>query len=870
MKRWFYRFAYAGCLETDTLQERVQKAIMVIVPASISFCCLFWSSSYFYFDKPVSAAIPGGYAVVSTLSILLFFKTKDYTFFRASQILLILCLPFLLQASLGGFRAGSAVQVWAMLAPVGALMFQGPRAANRWFIAYIALTVISGLLEERLAALVTPLPESIITFFFASNLSVAFFLVYISVHHYVVENRRIVRLLNEQKQKLLEMDQLKSRFLANISHEFRTPLALTIGPLEDALNNAYGEPGERLRTQLQVMLRNSRRLLRLINQLLDFSRIESGEMELHLTRSDLRDFLREIHQAFTPFAERKGVDLSFEAGEDEILMAFDREKMEKIVNNLLSNALKFTPAGGRVRLTVTTQDDGEQVIIGVKDTGPGIRRGDAERIFDRFYQVDATSTREYEGTGIGLSLAKELVELHSGTITVNSEPGFGSDFVATLPMQSGSSAGPADRPGSRPGSADAHRNAADYEIASIDSGPEFALAPQARSAADAAQDTVLVVDDNADIRNYVTSCLTPRYRVIQAVHGQEGLERARAHSPDIIVSDIMMPVMDGHQLCRAIKVDAELAHIPLIFLTAKASDDMVIEGLEMGADDYLAKPFNARELHARIHNLITLRRQARQLRELNLELERKLQDQLEELIRNRRLSHYFSGKLLQRILSSGDTEELVTERRNITIFFADLCNFTDMTDRLEVEQATQLLNEYLTAMTHLIERHGATIVQIIGDAIMVFFGAPDEMENREQATRSVTLGLEMQRRIQLLADTWRSRGVDCDIKARIGIHQDYVTVGNFGSHNLMEYTAVGRGVNLAARLESSCTPGWIKVSHSIYLLTESEFAYGGLQEERFKGFSRQVKVAELDPLKQAHAPRTEEPCSRVAKRVDGS
>lgn len=850
MKSWLNRFAYAGCVESDTPQARLEKAIMVIVPASISLCCVFWSSTYFYFDKPVSAAIPGSYAVFSMLSILLFFRTKNYAFFRFSQILLILVLPFLLQASLGGFRAGSAVQIWAMLAPIGALMFHGPRPANKWFLAYLGLTILSGFLEPALADRIRPLPEPVIVFFFVSNLSVAFFLVYISVHYYVSENKRIVHILNEQKQKLMEIDQVKSRFLANISHEFRTPLALTIGPLEDALNNVYGDPGEHLRERLQVMLRNSRRLLRLINQLLDFSKIESGEMNLNLQRLNLTRFTRELTQAFIPLAERERIELDFEAESPELGVDVDPDKIEKVINNLLSNALKFTPAGGRVKvmLEMTRSDRRDEVRMHIKDTGPGISRDDSARIFDRFYQVDGTSTRAHEGTGIGLSLAKELVELHHGDITLVSEPGFGSEFIVTLPLShSPEKAAPQASPWSSDTPSAGQDHSAELELASIDPGKGSAAKPLLEPRIDDGRAKVLVVDDNADIREYVTSCLSPKYHVTQAVNGREGLALARAHSTDIIVSDIMMPEMDGYELCRQLKKDPGLAHIPLIFLTAKASDQMIVEGLEMGADDYLAKPFNARELQARTHNLITLRRQERQLKELNRELERKLQDQLEELIRNKRLGRYFSSKLLQRLLSFGDTEQLITERRNITIFFSDLCGFTDMTDRLEVEKATRLLNEYLSEMTQLIEHHGGTIVQIIGDAIMVFFGAPEEMKDSDQARRAVELGIEMQRRIGQLAYTWRSAGIDYDIKARIGIHQDYVTIGNFGSHNLMEYTAVGRGVNLAARLESACPPGRIKVTYPVFSLTRSALRYGPLQEERFKGFAREVKVAVLDP-----------------------
>ena len=848
MKEWFLRYVYAGCLESDTPQQRLQKAIMVVIPTSISFCCLFWSSAYYFFDKPISAAIPGGYAVFSMLSVMVFFRTRNYNFFRFSQILLILCLPFFLQASLGGFRAGSAVQVWAMLAPIGALMFHGPRPANYWLGAFIGLTIVSGLSDNYLSSIITPLPDTVITIFFAMNLSVAFFLVYISVLYYFTENRRILRLINEQTQKLMEMDQIKNRFFANISHEFRTPLALTIGPLEDALNNEYGEVSSQLRSQLQVMLRNSRRLLRLINQLLDLSKIEAGEMKLNLSNQNICQYLKNTSQSFIPFAERKDIQLLIEFESDEITLPYDQEKLEKIINNLLSNAIKFTPAGGRVKIAVqkTILDKLQWIQISVKDTGPGMAADDISKVFDRFYQIDGSSTREHEGTGIGLSLVKEMVDLHQGKITVHSEPGFGCEFIVLLPATNNTKS---NDTATNITAANAS-TATTIEMASIESAPDFAITTNMNTdSSPQVQETILVVDDNADIRNYVASCLAPYYSILQAADGKAGLQQAQEHKPDLIISDIMMPVMDGYEFCRKIKADAELNHIPLIFLTAKASDDMLVEGLEMGADDYLAKPFNSKELLARTRNLITLRKQAKELQLLNIELENKLQDQLEKLIKTNKLSSYFSSSLLQRILSSGDTEELVTERRNITILFCDLCNFTEMTDSLEVEKATKLLNEYLSEMTNLIEQHSGNIIQIIGDAIMVFFGAPVEMDSTQQANKAVALGLAMQDKISQLSTAWLKTGTVYDLSSRIGIHQDYVTVGNFGSNNLMEYTAVGRGVNLASRLESSCTPGNIKVSHSVYLLSADNFPYEPLQDESFKGFSRQVKVCELNPNK---------------------
>jgi signal transduction histidine kinase len=263
LKRLFNRYAYAGCLEDDSPQQRLQKAIMVIAPSLLSFFCIFWVAGYTLMDKPFSAAIPGGYAIVSMISVLVFFKTRHYAIFRFSQLLFIMCLPFLLQASLGGFQAGSAVQMWAMLAPVGALMFQGARAARWWFLVFISLTILSGFSESYLSSRIEPLPGTAITAFYVLNFICAFFLIFSSVYYYVSENKRILAIINEQTSKLMQMDQIKNRFFANLSHEFRTPLALTIGPLQDVIRGEFGDLGGPLRNQLEVMLRNSQRLLRL-------------------------------------------------------------------------------------------------------------------------------------------------------------------------------------------------------------------------------------------------------------------------------------------------------------------------------------------------------------------------------------------------------------------------------------------------------------------------------------------------------------------------------------------------------------------------------------------------------------------------------
>ncbi|MEN8711774.1 MAG: ATP-binding protein [Arenicellales bacterium] len=841
IKNWFNKYAYAGCLDEDTPQQRLQKAIMVVAPSLLSFFCIFWVLGYYFLGKPVSAAIPGGYAIVSMISVLVFFKTKQYAFFRFSQLLFILCLPFLLQVSLGGFRAGSAVQMWAMLAPVGALMFQSTRAARWWFTAFVGLTVIMGLSEQYLSSHIEQLPEIAITSFFVLNFICAFFLIFSSVYYYVSENKRILAIIKEQTEKLMEMDQIKNRFFANLSHEFRTPLALTIGPLEDAINGNFGKIESPLRRQLEVMLRNSHRLLRLINQLLDISKMESGDMKLENGRYDIRQLVSDTFLAFTPFAERKKIKFSNSSGEQPIFLDFDYRMLERILNNLLSNALKFTPEHGKVNISLEQrQQPNEGVLISVRDTGTGIKRQDINKIFDRFYQVDGTSSREYEGTGIGLSLVKELVELHGGYIKVKSEPSFGAEFTVFIPGEISHEDSKKYLPENRADTS-VHAELAMLESSATDhntSGGDISKTDRA---------TVLVVDDNDDIRNYLNSCLVSTYNILQAGDGAEALQLAKQYQPELVISDIMMPRVDGYQLCNAIRKDKKLKSTPVIFLTAKASEEMKLEGLETGADDYLAKPFSARELLARSKNLITLRQQEKELQKLNSQLEQELEERLKELVNNKKLSNYFSAKLLQRLLTTDSSVELQTERRNITIMFVDLCGFTDMTDRIESEQVSQLLNQYLSEVVALVEQHGATLVQVIGDGIMVFLGAPDEMENDKQAETALKLAIDIQNKVHQLAEGWLNSGLDFEGPARVGIHQDYVTVGNFGSQEMMEYTAVGRGINLASRLEASCTPGNIKVSYPVYQLCKDKFDFGELKEETFKGFSRQIKACELAP-----------------------
>ena len=436
-----------------------------------------------------------------------------------------------------------------------------------------------------------------------------------------VQLRQHEQQLEDQNRKLLELDQLKSRFFANISHEFRTPLTLLLGPLKDALDGAFGALDDRLERQHRMMLRNGQCLLRLINQLLDLSRLEAGHLTLRARRADLVPLVKATTQAFASMAQRKAITFQVEVPQHEIPFYFEPDKIEKVLYNLLSNAFKFTPEHGTIRVSVEEEagEAGGYVEIVVKDTGRGIPAEALPFIFDRFHQVDASTTREQEGTGIGLALVKELVALHGGTVRVESEAGFGATFFVRLPRGRDhlSDAEVMDEALPEPH----HGDGVDVFGASMDDlagslravdavlEAESDAAPSEAPAADAP--VVLIVEDNADMRAYLKNHLAESYRIDEAADGEAGLARARAVVPALVIADVMMPRMDGYALCRAIKEDEALSHIPVVLLTAKASEQSKLEGLELGADDYLYKPFSMEELLVRVENLIEVRRRLR-------------------------------------------------------------------------------------------------------------------------------------------------------------------------------------------------------------------------------------------------------------------
>ena len=428
-------------------------------------------------------------------------------------------------------------------------------------------------------------------------LLIAAFFIYRFQNIKAQKNQQLYQTEFALNQQLQEVDRMKSRFFTNISHEFRTPLTLILGPVDELIeqnNNA-----KNLST-LQLIKRNAQRLLKLINQLLELSKIEAGKMNLKTTPANVIPFLRGIIMSFESLADQKSIDFSFQCKEEELILFYEAEKIEQILTNLIANALKFTPSKGKVEIIVdkTERDQKNYLDLKVKDNGIGIHAAQLPHIFDRFYQADNADDKEFEGTGIGLALTKELVELHGGTIEVKSEKDLGTTFLVQLPM--------------------GRAHLADEQIVMVKSIPlntailpEHLLPEQLPGSTPVVSDNqslqVLIVEDNLDLRNYISSKLRSDYKILLAKNGQEGWEMAQALIPDLIISDVMMPKMSGMELCKKIKQDEKTNHIPLILLTAKTDEGERLKGLALQADDYLTKPFNAQELSLRVRNLIRMR-----------------------------------------------------------------------------------------------------------------------------------------------------------------------------------------------------------------------------------------------------------------------
>jgi len=387
--------------------------------------------------------------------------------------------------------------------------------------------------------------------------------------------------LQQQTDHLHELDRFKTRFYTNISHEFRTPLTVIKGMTGDADADAHWK---------KVIQRNCDQLLSMVNQLLDLSKLESGKLTLHYVHGDIVPYLQYLVESFHSLARRKDITLSFSSDQEDIEMDYDDQKVHQIVTNLLSNAIKFTGEYGSIKLITSTvsENNTPYLKLTVSDTGVGIAAAALPHIFDRFFQA-SDSARHGEGSGIGLSLVRELVHLLEGRVEVESEVGVGTTFRVHLPIHHRVENKPGEKNSFTPAVAWDDEEGSDHD--------------QPRSVEGEHKPIVLVIEDNRDVANYIISCLRENYQWLAARNGKDGVAQALEHVPDVILCDVMMPEMDGFEVCRTLKADRRTSHIPIVLLTAKSAHEDKLEGLSQGADAYLTKPFDKEELLIRLANL---------------------------------------------------------------------------------------------------------------------------------------------------------------------------------------------------------------------------------------------------------------------------
>lgn len=446
--------------------------------------------------------------------------------------------------------------------------------------------------------------------------------------------------LQKTNDKLKILDELKTQFFSNINHELRTPLTLMLAPIKMILEGKLGRVSSKLRDTFETMQRNGYMLLKLINNLLDLTKLEEGKMRLKIKTVNFYDYLSSLLNSMKPMADQKKIQLYFQHPPQEVNISIDPDQFEKVVLNLMSNAIKFTPESGRV--TVYVEDKSHTISLIVEDTGIGIPAHMLETIFDRFSQVDGSASRSHEGTGIGLSLAREIVNLHAGAIRAESKPGSGARFIVDLLKgQKHYSQDIVDRRvEDRP--VDLKRRQTDTEGLRVQDvvtdyrrlqlvdleRVEIADTPEVQ---DKSHDILLlVIDDSPDVLKLMKMLLHEEFDLEMATSAEQGLKILEKRSPDLVLCDVMMPGMDGHAFSTKVKNDERYKHIPIILVTARSGSEMIAEGIESGADDYISKPFDSVELKARIHALLRIREVESELALANQNLKMRTSDLVDQ------------------------------------------------------------------------------------------------------------------------------------------------------------------------------------------------------------------------------------------------
>lgn len=541
-----------------------------------------------------------------------------------------------------------------------------------------------------------------------------------------IKAKAALRKERNDRERAEHLNQMKMDFFTNISHEFKTPLTLIVAPLEEMLNKSV--PEKKARKYHERMLNNAQRLYQLVDQLMDFRKTEQGLKKLELAEGDIVHLMQDIFTSFLELSVQKNIKYTFKANRPEFICYFDRDAIEKICNNLLSNAFKYTRPGDRVELGFEHQND--QMLLTVSDTGLGIASADHERVFERFYQVNYSD--ENWGSGVGLAFAKSLAELHRGTIALESEPDKGTVFTVRLPVSY-------DR---QPG--EAYNNTHyysllldNYSTPVEDAGDEEEKEPVVPGSPSLTQH-LLIVDDNVQIVDYLSGYFEKQFVITKAYTAQEAFQRVEEQSPDVIICDVMMPGTDGIQFCKKIKQNIITCHIPLILLTAKSEPAHQVKGLEAGADDYVTKPFSLPVLDAKVQNILRSRRRLKEYYSSATEI-------VPENIALNTLDEEFLRKAIEIVESSLSDPEFSVQKfsRNIGMSRSSLYlklkaitgeSTTDFIKRIKFKKAAELLESKMYSVTEVAYMSGFSSLSYFSTSFKQYYGSlPTEYTSTKQA-----------------------------------------------------------------------------------------------------------------------------------------
>ncbi len=535
------------------------------------------------------------YVVFHLIQLVIFHKVRHHIeeFGLVTQLFHIL-FAFTGILITGGILHSAGIVFIGLLGPLYALVFPKGRRAVLMLVFYL-ITLIAAAVLQPFIPPYPPITPVINNLMFLIQFAVVVVVNFFTLRYYAGQTIQMKIL---ESSRLKELDEAKTRLYTNITHEFRTPLTIILGMADQLAVNPSGKPDE----GLQMIKRNGENLLHLINQMLNLSKAEAKAMPVNYCQGDVISYLRYIFESFNSLAGSKNIRLNIQANPDQLVMDFDPDKLMQIVSNLLSNAIKFTADRGDVCMEIDGQQDKNELIIKVKDNGIGIPADKLPQLFNRFFKAEDDSYVSSKGTGIGLALTKELVTLMKGTIRVQSRPAAGTEFTVTIPVTNLSEV---------THDLDRERMKSDISLFITDASKKPGRAEEAGKDSENLP-ILLIVEDNKDVARYIESIMSPEYSIKTAGNGQEGFDLASEEIPDIIISDVMMPVMNGFVLCEKLKTDERTSHIPVILLTAMASEAGKLEGLETGADAYVIKPFNPKEIQVRVKNLVEQRRKLRE------------------------------------------------------------------------------------------------------------------------------------------------------------------------------------------------------------------------------------------------------------------